>query len=133
MANSPRLDQLVREGKLYLSLNDAIALAIENNLDIASARYGPMIADTDLLRAKSGAQLRGVQTQITNLSTASSWAAERGGGQRADATGITGRAGGGGGDTGAVGDANTFFGTTTPDLDPNPQTAELATRRPATS
>ena len=44
MSNSPRLDQLVREGKLYLSLNDALALAIENNLDIASARYGPKIA-----------------------------------------------------------------------------------------
>ena len=139
MANSPRLDQLVREGKLYLSLNDAIALAIENNLDIASARYGPKIADTDLLRAKSGAQLRGVQTQITNLSTASSVGGGAGGVQRGNATGITGRAGGGGGDTGAVGDANTFFGTTTPDLDPtltggidwghfsNPQTSNFVT------
>ena len=70
MANSPRLDQLIAGGKLYLSLKDALALAIENNLDIASARYGPKIADTDILRAKSGAQLRGVQTQISNLSTA---------------------------------------------------------------
>ncbi len=139
LANSPRLDRLVREGKLYLSLSDAIALAIENNLDIASARYGPKIADTDLLRAKSGAQLRGVQTQITNLSTASSVGGGAGGAQRADASGITGRAGGGGGGSGAVGDANTFFGTTTPDLDPvltggidwghfsNPQTSNFVT------
>ena len=139
MANSPRLDQLVREGKLYLSLNDAIALAIENNLDIASARYGPKIADTDLLRAKSGAQLRGVQTQITNLSTAASVAVGGGSAQGGNVSGITGRAGGGGGDTGAVGDANTFFGTTTPNLDPvltggldwghfsNPQTSNFVT------
>ena len=72
MANSPRLDQLVAGGRLYLSLKDTLALAIENNLDIASARYGPKLADTDILRAKSGAQLRGVQTQISNLSTAAS-------------------------------------------------------------
>ena len=139
MANSPRLDRLIREGKLYLSLSDAIALAIENNLDIASARYGPKIADTDLLRAKSGAQLRGVQTQITNLSTASSVAGGGGGAQRADASGLTQRAGGGGGNTASVGDANTFFGTTTPNLDPvltggidwghfsNPQTSNFVT------
>ncbi|HUB19773.1 MAG TPA: hypothetical protein VL990_14120, partial [Acidobacteriaceae bacterium] len=37
--NSPRLENLIRDGKLYLSLQDAIALAIENNLDLASFRY----------------------------------------------------------------------------------------------
>ena len=44
-ANSPRLDQLMRGGKIYLSLADAIALAVENNLDIVYARYEPLKAD----------------------------------------------------------------------------------------
>jgi outer membrane protein TolC len=52
--NSVRLDNLVKDGKIYLSLSDAIALAIENNYDIAIARYDLDIADTDILRTKSG-------------------------------------------------------------------------------
>ena len=139
MANSPRLDQLIAGGKLYLSLKDTLALAIENNLDIASARYGPKLADTDILRAKSGAQLRGVQTQISNLSTAASVAGGGQGGRGVDVTGITGRAGGGGGGAGGIGDASTFFGTNVPNLDPvltggidwghfsNPQTSNFVT------
>jgi outer membrane protein TolC len=55
LANTPRLDQLMRDGKLYISMNDAVALALENNLDIAIARYNLDIADTDIWRAKSGA------------------------------------------------------------------------------
>src|SRR5579871_1051897 len=51
LANTARIDQLMRDGKLYLSLNDAIALALENNLDIAIQRYNLNIADTDVLRA----------------------------------------------------------------------------------
>ncbi|MGA7244919.1 MAG: TolC family protein, partial [Terracidiphilus sp.] len=53
-ANSVRLDNLVKDGKIYLSLSDAIALAIENNYDIAIARYNLDIADTDILRTKGG-------------------------------------------------------------------------------
>ena len=53
--NSVRLADLVKDGKIYLSLSDAIALAIENNYDIAIARYNLDIADTDILRARSGA------------------------------------------------------------------------------
>ena len=118
MANSPRLDQLLRGGKLYLSLSDAIALAIENNLDIAYARYGPQIADTDILRTKSGQQLRGVQTQISTLSTGQSAAGGGGGAGGGDVTGITGRAGGVGGGAQGVGDASTFFGSAVPSLEP---------------
>src|SRR5580765_4989454 len=59
LANTARIDSLMRDGKLYLSLNDAIALALENNLDIAIARYNLNIADTDVLRAKAGAQILG--------------------------------------------------------------------------
>jgi outer membrane protein TolC len=138
--NSPRLDQLVREGKLYLSLSDALALAMENNLDIAYARYGPDVADSDILRAKAGAQLRGVQTQISTLSTGIS-AAGTSEVRGANATGITERAtgGGGGGGGGGVGDASTFFGTQAVNLDPamffnidwghfsNPQTSDFVT------
>jgi outer membrane protein TolC len=52
--NSVRLANLVKDGKIYLSLSDAIALAIENNYDIAIARYDLDIADTDILRTKTG-------------------------------------------------------------------------------
>ena len=53
--NSVRLTDLVKDGKIYLSLSDAIALAIENNYDIAIARYDLDIADTDILRTRTGA------------------------------------------------------------------------------
>ena len=58
-ANSVRLDNLVKDGKIYLSLSDAIALAIENNYDIAIARYDLDIADTDILRTKTGCRTTG--------------------------------------------------------------------------
>ena len=64
LANTARIDQLMHDGKLYLSLNDAIALALENNLDIAIARYNLNIADTDVLRAKAGAPILGVPLGI---------------------------------------------------------------------
>src|SRR5580698_7026746 len=64
LANTARVDTLLRDGKLYLSLNDAIALALENNLDIAIARYNLNIADTDILRARAGAATLGVNTGI---------------------------------------------------------------------
>ena len=62
--NSVRLGDLVKDGKIYLSLSDALALALENNFDIAIARYNLDIADTDLLRARSGSELRGVDTAV---------------------------------------------------------------------
>jgi outer membrane protein TolC len=54
----------MHDGKLYLSLNDAVALALENNLDIAIQRYNLNIADTDVLRAKSGASILGVNAGV---------------------------------------------------------------------
>jgi outer membrane protein TolC len=62
--NSVRLQNLVKDGKIYLSLSDAIALALENNYDIAIARYYLDIADTDILRAKAGSTLRGVGATV---------------------------------------------------------------------
>lgn len=64
LANTARIDQFMHDGKLYLSLNDAIALALENNLDIAIARYNLNIADTDVLRAKAGASILGVNAGV---------------------------------------------------------------------
>jgi outer membrane protein len=62
--NSVRLNDLVKDGKIYLSLSDALALALENNYDIAIARYDLDIADTDILRAKSGQLLLGAPSGL---------------------------------------------------------------------
>ncbi len=65
LANSGRLEMLLRAGRLYLSLQDAIALALENNLDIEMQRYGPEIADAQILRAQAGGFAQGVSTSVT--------------------------------------------------------------------
>jgi len=62
--NSDRFSALIKDGRLYLSLQDAIALALENNLDIELERYGPRVADTDLWRAQAGSLLRGVPLSV---------------------------------------------------------------------
>ncbi|HEY9714816.1 MAG TPA: TolC family protein, partial [Chroococcales cyanobacterium] len=67
--NSPRLENLIRDGKLYISLRDAIDLAIENNLDLAYFRYNFPIAQTDLARTKAGGSVNGVNTGIVQSST----------------------------------------------------------------
>ncbi len=59
LSNSPRLDQVLRAGNIYLSLSDAIALTIENNLDVELQRYNLPTADSEVLRAKGGGLLRG--------------------------------------------------------------------------
>jgi len=59
--NSPRVRELIRSGNLYLSLSDALALTIENNLDIELQRLSFPAADSDVLRARGGGTLRGVQ------------------------------------------------------------------------
>lgn len=64
LTNSPRLQGLIRDGKIYLSLRDAIALALENNLDIAYFRYNLPIAQADLMRTKAGGAANGVNTAI---------------------------------------------------------------------
>jgi len=62
--NSPRLESLIRAGNLYLSLQDTIALALENNLDIELQRYTPQIADTNLLRTQAGGFASPVSTSV---------------------------------------------------------------------
>jgi outer membrane protein TolC len=64
LSNTDRLQQLMHDGKIMLSMNDAVALTLENNLDIVLARYNLNIADTDVLRAEAGANILGVNTGI---------------------------------------------------------------------
>jgi len=95
--NSPRLADLVRNGKIYLSLSDALALALENNYDIAISRYYMDLADLDILRAKSGQLLQGsgaiinTATQGGYTSTTSTGGGPGGvaGGSAAGAGGLT--------------------------------------------
>lgn len=92
-ANSVRLNDMVKDGKIYLSLSDAIALALENNFDIAIARYDLSIADTDILRTKTGQAALGAPSGlISNTLGGSSSILSTGGGPG----GTTGGAGGAG-------------------------------------
>jgi outer membrane protein len=64
LANTPRIDSLMHDGKIHLSIDDAVALTLENNLDLYIARYNLNIAATDYLRAKSGANILGVNAGV---------------------------------------------------------------------
>jgi len=64
LSNSARVRQVLRAGNIYLSLSDAVALAIENNLDIQLERYNLPAADTELQRAKGGGALRGLPYNV---------------------------------------------------------------------
>src|SRR5215467_10249382 len=92
--NAPRIEQLIQNGKLMLSLNDAIAIALADNLDIAVARYNLPIADTDILRTKAGGSFLGVNSGVVSNTP--------GGGQGGVGSGISG-AGAGGTTAGAGG------------------------------
>ncbi|HZT33947.1 MAG TPA: TolC family protein [Bryobacteraceae bacterium] len=94
LANSPRLRELVRAGNLYLTAQDAVALALENNIDLEVARYNPLVADWQVTRAQAGGLLPGVPS---NASQAGSVAAGQGvtGSQAAAGVRIAGAGGGG--------------------------------------
>jgi outer membrane protein len=64
LANTSRLDSLIRAGNLYLTAQDVIALALENNVDIAVQRYGPYLAREVLRRAQGGGSLRDIGQPI---------------------------------------------------------------------
>jgi len=112
LTNSPRLDRLIREGKLYLSLKDAIDLALENNLDLAIARFNLPIADTDLLRTKAGGSFRGVNTGVVQGTPGGGIGGYGAGAPGAGAGGTTGGAGGAG--AGASGLVQSTLGAGTP-------------------
>src|SRR5215469_9966518 len=112
LSNSPRLDSLIREGKLYLSLKDAIYLALENNLDLAIARYNLPIADTDLLRTKAGGSFRGVNTGVVQGTPGGGVGGYGAGAPGAGAGGTSSGAGGAG--AGAAGLVQSTLGIGTP-------------------
>jgi outer membrane protein len=95
LSNTPRLDDLLRDGKIYLSLSDAVTLALENNYDIAIARINLDIADTDLLRARAGSSLRGVSTGIVANTIGGTSSTVTGGGGPGGTSSGTGGAGAG--------------------------------------
>jgi outer membrane protein TolC len=112
LTNSPRLDRLVRDGKLYLSLKDAIDLALENNLDLAIARYNLPIADADLLRTRAGGSFLGVNTGVVQGTPGGGVGGYGAGAPGAGAGGTTGGAGGAG--AGASGLVQSTLGGGTP-------------------
>jgi len=64
LTNSSRITDSLRDGKLYISMDDAVSLALENNLDIDIQRYNLSIADTDILRAKAGSSTLGINSGV---------------------------------------------------------------------
>ncbi len=114
LANSSRLYSLIRAGNLYLTAQDAVALAIENNLGLEIDRYGPLIAQAGYERSKGGGPLRGVPGGNSQISSVNSGVGVNG--TTAAAGLLSGGGGGGGG-----GGGNTVIqqvGAVTPNLDP---------------
>jgi len=111
LANSPRIDTLIHNGVLELSLTDAIALALENNLDLVIARYNIPIAQADVLRTRAGGVFRGVNTGVVQNTPGGGVGGFGSGGTGAGAGGTTGGAGGAG--TGASGLVQSTLGTGT--------------------
>jgi outer membrane protein len=121
LANSGRLRDLVRAGTLYLTVQDAIALTLENNLDIEVARYSPILAEWRLERAQAGGALPGVPN---TASQANSVASGQGVAGSQAAAGVT--AGGGNANANATGNATiSQVGPVTQNLDPSVQESTI--------
>ncbi len=95
LTNSARTDQLFRDGTMYLSINDAVAMALENNLDITLQRYNLSIADTDILRTKSGSFDRGVNSSVVQGTPGGTIGTTTAGGTGSSATAAQGTGAGG--------------------------------------
>jgi hypothetical protein len=111
LANSPRIDALVKDGVLELSLKDAIVLSLENNLDIAIARYNIPIAAADVLRTQAGGLFRGVNTGVVQNTPGGGVGGLGAASSGAGAGGTSGGAGGAG--SGASGLVSSTLGTGT--------------------
>jgi outer membrane protein TolC len=111
LANSVRLDSLIKDGKLYLSLHNAIDLALENNLDLVIARYNIPIAQMDILRTQAGGSVRGVNTGVVSGTPGGGGIGVFGSGSGAGAGGTSSGAGGAG--AGASGLVTSTLGTGT--------------------
>jgi outer membrane protein TolC len=119
MANSARLSSLVRDGKIYLSLRDAIDLALENNLDMVIARYNLPIAQTDIQRTKAGGQVRGVNTGVVSGTPGGGGGGIGSSGSGAGAGGTTSGAGGAGAGASGIVSSTLGTGTSVSSYDPN--------------
>ncbi len=111
LANSARLDTLIHNGVLDLSLKDAIELALENNLDLAIARYNIPIAEADILRTRAGGSFRGVNTGVVQNTPGGGVGGFGSAASGAGAGGTSGGAGGAG--SGASGLVQSTLGTGT--------------------
>jgi outer membrane protein TolC len=111
LANSSRFDALVHDGVLELSLKDAITLSLENNLDLAIARYNIPIAEADILRTRAGGSFRGVNTGVVQNTPGGGVGGFGTGSSGAGAGGTSGGAGGAG--SGASGLVQSTLGTGT--------------------
>ena len=115
MANSARIDSLIRDGKLFLSLRDAIDLALENNLDLVIARFNLPIAQTDILRTKAGGFSRGVNTGVVSGTPGGGGG---GGGAGTGAGGTSSGAGGAGAGSSGLVQSTLGTGTAVSSYDP---------------
>jgi outer membrane protein TolC len=113
-SNSARLDERIRAGKLYLTVQDALALALANNLDLEISRYGPLLAEWQGNRAQAGGALRGVPSGSSQIGQVASGQGVAGSQQSAGVS--SGGAVGSGG--GAGGAAVSQIGPVTANLDP---------------
>jgi outer membrane protein TolC len=118
LANSPLLGQLIRDGKLYLSLKDAIRLALENNLDLAIARYNLPIANMDILRTRAGGSFRGVNAGVVQGTPGGGVGGFGTGAPGAGAGGTTGGAGGAGAGASGLVQSTLGVGTVVASYDP---------------
>ncbi len=125
LGNSDRLQSLIRAGKLYLSPHDAIALALENNIDIEVARYNPVMLEWRLERSQAGGALPGVPSGASQASSVTSGQGVQG---SQAAAGV-----GGGGNAGSGGNAGNAtvsqIGPVTQTLDPSIQEASTFAHR----
>lgn len=119
MANSTRLSSLVRDGKIYLSLRDAIDLALENNLDMVIARYNLPIAQTDIQRTQAGGQVRGVNTGVVSGTPGGGGGGIGVSGSGAGAGGTSSGAGGAGAGASGIVSSTLGTGTSVSSYDPN--------------
>jgi len=114
LKNSPRLNEVLRSGQLYLTLQDAIALAVENNLGLEANRYGPLLSEWALKRSEAGGAIRGVPSASAQVSSVNSGVGVSG---TIASAGLGGGGGNGGsGNGGSV--AVQQIGQVTPNLDP---------------
>ena len=125
LGNSARLQSLIRAGKLYLSPHDAIALALENNIDLEVARYTPLTLAWQLERSQAGGALPGVPSGASQASSVTSGQGVQG---SQAAAGVSG--GGGSSTGGAAGNATVSqIGPVAQTLDPSLQEASTFAHR----